>query len=112
MGAGGRGRAEGTCGHSRRGGTGSRSDINSGLVDELGGEPAGVLTPFQERLLRRESICGEHLNTGPQVGKKEGVGEAGSPWVGTEGHGSGAAPCREEPDGAGSAVTHETVPCH
>lgn len=41
MGAGGRGRAEGTHDHSWRGGTGSRSDVNGGRGDELCGEPAG-----------------------------------------------------------------------
>ena len=88
------------------GGAGSRRDVSCGLGDELCGEPAwGAAPPFQELSVGREGVCIGASQHGLQVGRKQGAREAGSPWVGTEGHKSLSG---EEPDGAGSAVSHKT----
>lgn len=87
------------------GGAGSRRDVSCGLGDELCGEPVwGAAPPFQELSVGR-GVCLGASQHGLQVGRKQGAREAGSPWVGTEGHKSLSG---EEPDGAGSAVSLKT----
>ena len=87
--------------------------MNGGLGDELCGEPSrGLTPPFQEPLVGETVSVGERLNTGLQVGRKVGGREAGSPRMGMERRGSEATLSGEEPDGAGSAGTRETVLGH